>query len=75
MADFVKKNEELTFYQVARVAAAELTPCLTVVHVLMVNLYYRERNAMATFCHRRTKRKRFARLGLDLTAIHRCKWV
>jgi len=75
MACFVKKNEKLTFYQVSRVAASELTPRLTVIDVLMVNIYYRERNALATFCHRRTKRKRFVRLGLDLPAIHRCKWV
>jgi hypothetical protein len=75
VAYFVKKNEELTFYQVSRVAAAELTPRPTVIDVLMVNIYYRERNALATFCHRRTKRRRFARLGLDLPAIRRCKWV
>jgi hypothetical protein len=74
MASVVKKNEELTFDQVSRVVAAELTPRLTVVDVLMVNIYYRERNTLATFCHRRTKRKRFARLGLDLPVIRRCKW-
>ena len=75
MADFVKKNDELTFYQVSRVAAAELTPRLTVIHVLMVNLYYRECNAVATFCHRLAKRKHFIRLDIDLPAIRRCKWI
>jgi hypothetical protein len=75
MVVFVKKKSALTFYQVSRVAAAELTPRLTVIDVLMVNIYYRERNALATFCHCRTKRQRFARLGLDLPEIHRCKWI
>src|SRR5215469_10921810 len=49
-----KKKEELTFYQVSREAAAELTPRRDIAHVSRVNVYYQERNALAKFCHRRT---------------------
>ena len=65
-----KKNEELTFYQVVRVAAVALLPKQSVFQVLMINVYYRERNATAKFCHRRTSRKHIARKGLDLTDFH-----
>ena len=41
-----KKNEEVTFYQIASVAAMELTPRRNVVHVRKVNAYYQERNAL-----------------------------
>jgi len=37
--------------------------------VLQVNVYYREYNALAAFGHRRTKRKRIVRRGLDLSAM------
>ena len=75
VAYLVKKNGGLTFYQVAREAAAELTPRRGVLHVLRVNAYYRERNALATFCHRRTKRKQIAKREIDLQTIRRCKWI
>jgi len=62
----VKKNGELTFYQVVRVAAVEFSLPPSVRHALRVNAYYQERNALSKFCHRRTGRKRRARKGLDL---------
>jgi len=71
----VKKNGELTLYQVSRVAAVELVPCHDVFHLLMMNAYYQERNALATFCHRRTKRKRTLKRGIDVEKLHRCKWI
>ena len=75
VVDVVKKNGALTFYQVVRVAAEELAPRRSVSHVLRVNVYYQERNVLAKFCHRRTKRKRLARRGYDLQNIYPCKWT
>jgi hypothetical protein len=74
VVDVVKKNGALTFYQVVRVVAEEWTPRRSVAHVLKVNVYYQERNVLAKFCHRRTKRKRIARRGIDLQEIYPCKW-
>jgi hypothetical protein len=75
MACFVKKNEALTFYQVVRVAAEELPPRRSVALVLKINVYYQERNALAKFCHCRTKRKRLGKRGIDWNEIYLCKWT
>jgi hypothetical protein len=75
VVDVIKKKEELTFYQVVRAAAVELVSQRSVVHVLRVNAYYQERNALATFCHRRTKRKRLFNRSIDMKAMTRCTWT
>jgi len=36
---------------------------------------YQERNAVATFCHRRTKRKRLSKRSIDIKAMLQCKWT
>jgi len=54
---------------------AALTPCRSVIPVLRMNVYYQDRNVLATFCHCCTKHKRMARRGLDLATMHRCKWT
>ena len=71
----LKKNEALTFYQISRVAAVELAPRWGVEQVLFMNLYYQERNTLATQCHQRTGRKRIARRRMDLRKVYRCKWT
>ena len=71
----VKKNGELTFYQVARVVSVEFSLPPSVRHMLRMNAYYQERNALSKCCHRRTRRKRIARKGMDLADFHRCKWT
>ena len=48
---------------------------ISVFHILMMNAYYQERNACATFCHRRTRRKHIIKRGIDVEKLHRCKWT
>jgi hypothetical protein len=75
MACLVKKNGELTIYQVIRVMATECTPHATPLKILKINEYYQGRNALATSCHRRTTQKRIDQRGIDLRKIQRCKWT
>jgi len=57
------------------VASAEFTPRRSLPHILSINAYYRDRNTLAKFCHRRSARKRIALRNIDLPAMQRCKWT